>query len=50
MIHPCLSQGMTLVSAIKGQIDHWKPLLHKLKVEAGDDLEMVKVVEGYALR
>lgn len=43
-------QGMALVASIKGQLRHWKPLLSKLVVEAEDDVEMIKVVEGYALR
>ncbi|CAM9879809.1 unnamed protein product [Ectocarpus sp. 8 AP-2014] len=48
---PCLStQGMALVAAVKTQLRHWKPLLSKLNVEAGDDVEMIKVVESYALR
>lgn len=43
-------QGMALVAAVKSQLRHWKPLLCKLNVEAGDDVEMIKVVESYALR
>ena len=43
-------QGMALVAAIKKQLNHWEPLLSKLNVEAGDDVEMIKVVESYALR
>ncbi|CAB1104374.1 unnamed protein product [Ectocarpus sp. CCAP 1310/34] len=42
--------GMALVAAVKTQLRHWKPLLSKLNVEAGDDVEMIKVVESYALR
>ncbi|CAM9714743.1 unnamed protein product [Ascophyllum nodosum] len=43
-------QGMALVAAVKSQLKHWKPVLSKLIVESGDDVEMIKVVEGYALR
>ncbi|CAM9406476.1 unnamed protein product, partial [Hapterophycus canaliculatus] len=42
--------GMALVTAVKTQLKHWKPLLSKLNVEAGDDVEMIKVIESYALR
>ena len=41
---------MALVAGVKSQLNHWKPLLSKLNVEAGDDVEMIKVVESYALR
>lgn len=43
-------QGMPLVKSIQTQMKHWKPLLSKLNVETGDDVEMIGVVEGYALR
>lgn len=41
---------MSLVKSIQTQMKHWKPLLSKLNVETGDDVEMIGVVEGYALR
>ncbi|CAM9388158.1 unnamed protein product [Discosporangium mesarthrocarpum] len=44
------AQGKALIPAVQRQMVHWKPLLSNLKVEPGDDLEMIKVVEGYALR
>lgn len=41
---------MALVTSIQGQLKEWRPLFSELIVEAGDDVEMIKVVEGYALR
>lgn len=46
----CALQSMALVASIKTQLKNWKALLTKLNVESGCDVEMIKVVEGYALR